>query len=83
MFVFSLLLLTISYRIAKSTSEDLYNDVKLMRWERKAYQKIDLDELYIFCVFTPTLQKLNLVINFFLWLDYGLVVFFIKYNKMR
>jgi hypothetical protein len=42
------------YRIAKSTSEDLYNDENLMPWERKAYQKIDLNELYIFCVFLPT-----------------------------
>jgi hypothetical protein len=63
------------YRIAKSTSEDLYNDEKLIPWEQKAYQKIDLDELYIFCVFKPTLKKLYLVINFFLWLDYGLVIF--------
>jgi hypothetical protein len=35
------------YRIRQSTSEDLYHHDKLFSWEREAYQKIDLGELYI------------------------------------
>jgi hypothetical protein len=63
------------YCIRQSTYEDFYHHDKLSPWGREAYQKIDLGELYILRVFIPTPKKLNFLINIFLWVGYGLIVF--------